>query len=187
MYTELLMGCGHKRDKRIWIPGTPTAWQKLTTLDHDRYCKPDLLCDLHQIPWAVLSGSGDPFEAHVPEQIQDESFNEVHAYEVLEHLGRQGHVESFFATFNEIGRILKVGGYLAATVPSRYSPWLWGDPGHARVILPQSLVFLSRANYDAQIGNTSMSDYRDLLLTDWEPIRSEDDKTLHRFILKKKS
>jgi len=57
-------------------------------------------------------------------QIREDFFDEVHAYEVLEHLGRQGDYRSFFATFANIYRVLVPGGLLLATVPSRYSGWL---------------------------------------------------------------
>ena len=42
-------------------------------------------------------------------------------------------------------------------VPNR---WIWGDPGHTRVINAGSLHFLSQKNYDAEIGRTAMTDYR---------------------------
>lgn len=99
----------------------------------------------------------------------DSTFDEVHGYEVLEHLGRQGDFRSFFAQFQEIWRVLKPGGYLCGTSPSVKSPWLWGDPGHTRVISPESFVFLSQEEYIKQIGKTAMSDYRFCYGGDFKP------------------
>lgn len=139
---ELLLGCGHRRDKRVVAPGTTTDWQQLVTLDHNQACQPDLLCDLQQVPWAAIPGGSDVHSPLLPMILSSDTYDEVHAYEVLEHVGRQGDARAFFDTFSELWRILKPGGMVCATVPSRYSPWLWGDPGHTRAILRESLVFL---------------------------------------------
>jgi SAM-dependent methyltransferase len=145
------------------------AWLGLTTCDNNRAVEPDVVLNLETSDW--------PWEA--------DTFDEVHAYEVLEHLGRQGDVERFFYTFEDIYRVLKPGGYLAATVPSRFSPYLWGDPGHTRAILPESLHFLRQTNYGQCDGAhpTPMSDYRSIWKGDFDVVRSDDDHRLHRFIL----
>lgn len=143
---ELLLGCGSKKDKRVVAPGRPQAWTGLQTVDIVASHHPDVLHNLNQTPW--------PFP--------DNQFSEVHAYEILEHLGRQGDYESFFATFHEIWRVLEPGGVLCATVPDWQSPWAWGDPGHARIINAGSLVFLDQQEYARQVGKTPMSDYRGL-------------------------
>jgi len=100
---------------------------------------------------------------------QDNSFDEVHAYELLEHLGQQGDIWSFFGTFAEIHRILRPEGRLAATVPRWDSMWAWGDPGHTRVINEGSLAFLSQEQYRLQVGKTPMADYRSVWKGDFEP------------------
>lgn len=186
-YRELLIGCGHSREKRVDPRDflSPTAarreWRgRLDTLDYMVECRPDFVCNLNRIPWAVSSAAeGDCNQW----SLTDSAYDEVHAYEVLEHLGRQGDYRSFFDTFSEIWRVLKPGGYLCATVPSRYSQWLWGDPGHTRAILPASLVFLSQPNYDAQQGKTSMSDYRRIYRADFDTVGTHDDHTTHQFVL----
>lgn len=122
---------------------TEENWRQLTTLDVDPGCKPDVVHDLNVLPY--------PFA--------DDTFEEIHAYEVLEHCGRQGDVEFFFGQFHEFWRILRPGGFLVGTVPLWESPWAWGDPGHTRVIPRQALIYLDRREY-GQIGKTSMSDYR---------------------------
>jgi hypothetical protein len=110
--------------------------------DHD----PDLVWDLNEIPWPIL----------------ESVYDEVHAYEVLEHLGRQGDVVSFFGTFYEIWRGLKPGGRLVASVPRWNRMWAWGDPSHTRVINEGSLVFLDQTEYARQVGKTPMSDFRNI-------------------------
>jgi hypothetical protein len=113
----------------------------------------------------------------------DDYYHEVHAYEVLEHLGQQGDATAFFATFSEIWRVLVPQGYLVATCPSRFSEWLWGDPGHRRTILPCTLQFLDQTRYPLQLRVTAMSDYRRLYRADFSVVYTHDDKTTHQFIL----
>lgn len=113
-------------------------------------------------------------------------FDEIHAYEVLEHLGSQGDAPTFFSDFSQIWRILKPGGHLLATVPSRFSPWLWGDPSHRRAILPESLVFLDQAEYVRQLDGstkTAMSDFRYLYKADFKILHAQDDRTTFTFVL----
>jgi hypothetical protein len=171
-YRELLLGCGRSRDKRLDPGGTIRPWQALTTLDINPDCEPDIVHDL-----AGSTALEDVFERA--------TFDEVHAYEVLEHLGSQGNVTEFFWHFFQIWLILKPGGFLCGTSPSRFSEWLWGDPGHTRVILPTSLKFLSQPFYAQCDGPhpTMASDYRSVWRGDFDILRSSDDYTLHRFIL----
>ena len=154
---ELLAGCGNRRDKRI-DPDKTWVWDELVTIDHDPNCGADIVHDLEETPWPL----------------ETSSFDAVHAYCVLEHLGRQGDYRSFFAHFAEIYRVLKPGGHLYAICPSRESAWLWGDPSHCRVIQPESLVFLSQVQYRDQVGITPMTDFRWLWKGDFETEGSED-------------
>ena len=151
---ELLIGCGSRRDKFLPPPGRPKVWTDLVTLDLNSDHHPDVVHDLESLPW--------PFAA--------DTFDEVHGYEVFEHLGRQGDFRSFFAQFEEAWRILRPGGYLCGTSPATTSPWLWGDPGHTRVIAPETFTFLSQKQYQKQIGQTAMSDYRFCYRGDFEPM-----------------
>jgi SAM-dependent methyltransferase len=116
--TELLIGCGNDRRKKITFPQTPSDWTQLVTLDIDASTKPDIVHDLNVLPYPFL----------------DSTFDEIHAYEVLEHCGRQGDWKFFLDQFAELWRILKPGGFLVATCPMWDGPWAWGDPGHTRVI-----------------------------------------------------
>lgn len=149
---ELLIGCGSKRDRRIEVEGRKD-WAELVTLDWNGDHRPDVVHDLEQLPY--------PFA--------DDTFDEVHAYETLEHIGQQGDFRAFFAQFSELWRILKPGGFLAATCPSYRSQWAWGDPSHRRVLTSGSLVFLNQSEYKAQVGKTAMSDFRFCYRADFEP------------------
>lgn len=95
-----------------------------------------------------------------PLPFDDEEFDEIHAYHILEHLGRQGDWRFFFSEWNEYYRILKPGGIFSGIVPEWNSKWAWGDPGHTRVYPLNILLFLDQDEYDKQVGVTSLTDYR---------------------------
>lgn len=146
---ELLLGCGSSRVKRLCEDGR-AAWSSLITLDINADHKPDIVHDLTNIPL--------PFD--------DNTFDEIHAYEVLEHVGRQGDYRFFFAQWEDFWRILKPGGMFFGTVPLPSSPWAWGDPSHTRIIPRESFIFLSQSAYE-QVGKTAMSDFRYLYKGDF--------------------
>ena len=164
---ELLIGCGSTRDKRMMVNGK-VDWDNLVTLDYNADHKPDVVCNLNYFPY--------PFE--------DNAFDEIHAYEVLEHTGKQGDYLFFFRQFSELWRILKPNGHLLATCPSRHSAWAWGDPSHTRIVQPENLVFLSQRAYREQVGKTSMSDFRSLYKADFETVYAHDDRETFRFIIR---
>lgn len=146
---ELLIGCGSNRAKKLHQQGRP-EWAGLVTLDIEPRHKPDVVHDIHD-PL--------PFDA--------DSADEIHAYEVLEHCGRQGDYQFFFRQFSDFWRVLKPGGILFGTVPLPTSVWAWGDPSHTRVIPKESFVFLHQPSY-AQVGITPMSDFRTLYRADFD-------------------
>jgi hypothetical protein len=153
---ELLLGAGRNLTKKITIGGV-ADWSNLTTLDVNPDHIPDILADLEDLPyrWA-----------------EDDTYDEVHAYEVLEHTGRQGDWRFFFAQWGEFWRMLKPGGLFCGTSPALTSVWLWGDPGHTRAVTPESFVFLSQPKY-AAVGETPMSDYRGIWRGDFDTIHAE--------------
>lgn len=167
MRRELLIGCGNSRDKKIYLDDNSKEWTNLTTIDIDPNCGADVIHDLNIMPW--------PFE--------DDFFDEIHAYDVLEHLGRQGDYESFFSHFSEMYRILKPGGVIIASTPSLESRWLWGDPGHTRYIGPECLVFLNQNEYKQQIGLSQMTDYRKVWKGDFEVIAHQGNQEDFQFVL----
>jgi hypothetical protein len=165
--SELLLGCGHRRDKLIWPAGSPRGWEALTTLDRNPACGPDVVHDLNQLPL--------PFGAR--------QFREVHAYHVLEHFGRQGDAGAFLAFFAEVWRILVAGGHFCALVPEVGSRWSWGDPGHTRLISEETLTFLSQSAYQQQAGRSPMTDYRDQYQADFRLTWTRHDGQHFWFVL----
>lgn len=188
-YRELLIGCGYDRNKKIdprlsvkglnVHPSDHYQWHDLETIDFEPSCNPSIVWDLNRVPWCVAAT--DDSEIH--EALPDSWYNEIHAYEVLEHLGRQGDFRAFFSHFAEIWRLLKPNGLFVATVPSRYSEWAWGDPGHTRMIPPCSLIFLNQEAYRDQQGKTTMSEYRRHYPGDFNVLHSSDDHKTHIFVL----
>ncbi len=180
-YTELLIGCGSNRDKKLKVPGHE-EWTDLVTCDINPDHKPHFICDLTKLPLTA-----DYMECNIDGEdytLPSNHFDEIHAYEVLEHTGRQGDYGFFFAQFEEFHRILKPGGLLCATVPSWRSEWAWGDPSHTRVITPGTLAFLSQKEYTAQVGKTAMSDFRYLYKADFDILHTTCDDVQHVFVLR---
>lgn len=151
---EILLGCGSNRRKKLYI-GDDAAWHDLVTLDFADTHKPDVVHDLASIPL--------PFP--------DDYASEMHAYDVMEHIGQQGDFRFFFDQWADIWRILKDGGLFFGISPHHTSPWAWGDPGHTRIIGPEQLIYLSQPNYD-QVGDTPMTDYRFCYEADFDLIHS---------------
>ena len=165
--SELLIGCGSNWNKQIWPPDKQ-EWSDLTTLDNNADHKPDVIHDLNTHPL--------PFE--------DNRFDEIHAYEVLEHLASQGDYRFFFSEWSEYWRILKPGGTFFGKVPAPDSPWAYGDPSHTRIIPMESFIFLSQKAYRDQVGKTAMSDFRYLYQADFELIYQERCGDSNSFALK---
>lgn len=151
MKKELLMGCGSRTVKDMTLDEN-TNFENVVRLDINSDHKPEVVHDLriHPLPF------------------KDNEFDEIHAYEVLEHLANQGDFQFFFKEFTEYARILKPGGRFFASVPATGSCWVWGDPSHKRVIQLETLVFLSQNEYKTQVGKTPMSDFRNIYKADFK-------------------
>jgi SAM-dependent methyltransferase len=104
----------------------------------------------------------------LPLPFADNTFQEIHAYEVLEHTGAQGDWRFFFNQWMDFWRILKPGGQFFGHSPEWNSDWAWGDPGHTRVITQNSFGFLMQTEYTSQIGVTCMTDYRSFYKADFD-------------------
>lgn len=185
MSKVLLLGCGHEHGKRIafgpetgagydYGPGSPETTfdnDELILHDQDIRLNPHSTHDLNILPypWA------------------DEEFDEVHAYEVLEHTGSQGDAEFFFGQFNELWRIIKPNGYLCFTVPMWNIEEAWAVPDHKRVLPPNIFSFLTE-DYYKNVGKPGFGDYRHLLKgCYWKAIGShEDDYHFHGVLHKPK-
>lgn len=165
-YAELLIGCGNSRKKKIRHGDITEEWRNLTTLDIDTGCKPDVIHDLAKLPL--------PFA--------DNSFDEIHAYEVLEHTGSQGDWRFFFDQFAELYRIVKPGGYVIGSCPMWDSKWAWGDPGHTRLINQTHLLYLNQDLY-AEVGDTTLTDYRWYWKGDFDLVACVEKTEVFGFVL----
>jgi SAM-dependent methyltransferase len=148
----------------------PKTWEgELVRVDINPDHKPDVELDLMVLPY--------PFE--------DEEFDELHFYDVLEHLWTQGDYHKMFALFTEFWRILKPGGLICGISPWYASPWAWGDPSHRNICGSECLTFLDQREYEKQVGRTPMSDFRWLWKRSFQKIWHGHEKELYAFILEK--
>lgn len=153
MTRALILGAGRSRALRLHVSEAPPV-EEIVTLDHNAAVQPDVVHDLSVI--------GLPFEA--------DSFDQIHAYDVLEHTQPQGDAAAFFGEWMDFWRVLKPGGFFAGIVPRWDSLWAWGDPTHRRVINAGTLSFLDQSVYPRECapGGTNRSDYRGLWRGDFE-------------------
>lgn len=108
----LNLGSGHKK-----LPGA-------INLDITDRTSPDVVHDLDLRPW--------PFP--------DDTFREIHAYDVLEHL------RDVIATLEEIHRISKPGARVLITVPHFSSANAFTDPTHKRFFGVDSFSYVTGEN-----------------------------------------
>jgi len=165
----LVLGAGNSREMRVFagpMEENPEAkvlqfsdvFNEVVTIDMDPASKPTILWDLEKFPWPI-KGSFD--EVHGYDVLEHLStFDEVHAYECLCALGEVGNFKFFFKLWQQIHDALKSGGIVCATAPWWQSIWAWQDPGHKRVYSAELLGYLNQAEYTRQIGKTAMTDYR---------------------------
>ncbi len=141
---SLLVGAGNDRRKKVRREGSPDQWLgELTTLDMDPDCGADIVWDLDKRPY--------PFE--------DDTFDEIAAYDVLEHIGRQGDWRGWFDEMGEFWRILKPGGEIGISVPIGYEAY--ADPGHTRFFHHHYFAFLNQQFYADRVANGDpVCDYR---------------------------
>lgn len=165
---QLLLGCGRDKEKKVF-PNDNARFDDLVTLDIDKSCNPDVVHDLNILPL--------PFD--------DDEFNEIHMYEVLEHLGTQGDYKRFFAEFAEYWRILKPFGLFCGSVPRHDNIWAFGDPGHTRVLPFPIFLYLDQDFYD-QENNEAATDYRKVWQKDFKLIWKKETSIKNFFILQKR-
>jgi SAM-dependent methyltransferase len=152
---ELLLGSGSNHARKVGLKGAGDFDRDdLLTLDFNKDHEPDVVWDLNDIPL--------PF----PEKY----FDTVNAFDVLEHVGKQGDWRFFFDQWSDIWRILKPDGVFCGLSPHPKSDWVFADPGHTRVLSPEMLIYLHQPSYTQQVGKTAMTDYRFIYKADFEPV-----------------
>lgn len=144
---SLLLGGGKDWRKRVYLPGEESWKGDLIVADMDpKAADPKVAgtlqaCDLESLPL--------PFP--------DEEFDEMGAYHILEHLGRQGNWKDWFAEMAEYHRILKPGALFGILFPIGEAAL--DDPGHTRFLSLAYFAFCSRKFYETQ-DTTCATDYR---------------------------
>lgn len=173
----LMLGSGFTPPiRKLFLPGsggpdTDSEGKAIewTKLDMNPDSNPDILMNLDRIEvWQV-----DDETCHIPRP--DNTFDEIHAYSVMEHYGKQGDFKGFFCGMRELWRILKPGGLLIAGTPLWNDLWAWSDPGHTRVISRGTLAYLTKKHYEEGLGTTPSSDYRRFVSPCWWEILHTDE------------
>ncbi len=166
---SLLIGCGNSRVKKIALPGATSFIEPLVTIDMNPNCGADFVHNLDERPL--------PFG--------DEQFDELAAYDVLEHLGCQGDWKGYFEEFAEYWRILKPGGTFCIIVP--IGPDYYADPGHTRFFGENWFGFLDQSWYVKQLtAEQPMTDYRWFWKRDFEVLMLENIGGHHLGVVLKK-
>lgn len=162
---SLLIGCGGDRRKKVADKSNLEWSQPLVTLDMNPNCGADIVHDLEVRPL--------PFK--------DEEFDEIAAYDVLEHIGKLGDWRGFFDEFFEYWRILKPGGEFGILVPT--GPDALADIGHTRFFSGNEFRFLDQQWYDTAKGCT---DYRWYWKRDFEVAHLRKEGNHHFSVILKK-
>lgn len=154
----LVLGAGNSLDHRLRVAESN---EELAALG-DKFG--DNFKEVHTVDWDSSVGATFNFDLSSAyawaKHIEPDHYDEIHAYEVLEHLHRQGDFMHFFSIWKSIWSALKPKGLVVATTPRWDSIATWGDPGHTAVYNELVLSYLSQDEYAKQVGKTAMSDYR---------------------------
>ncbi len=148
---DLIQVPGQPRDRVLDIGcGATKQWSSSIGLDRDRYPAVDVIAELD---------SGLPFV--------DESFHQVFAVHVLEH------VRDVELLMHEIHRVLRPGGVLHAIVPRWDHVNAIADPTHVRYFHPQTFKhFCTCRPRNLTFRPLSIATGADLVVADLEPVKT---------------
>lgn len=150
MKRSLLIGCGHSREKKVFQADNPGWAGELMTVDMSPDVGATYVMDMSK----QYDHNG---LFYFPSE--DESFDEIGAYDSLEHWGAQGDWKAWFSEMAEYHRILKPGGTMGILVPIGGDAL--ADPGHTRFFGKNHFGFLSQAFYKKnEEAGTCFTDYR---------------------------
>lgn len=93
-----------------------------------------------------------------PVPLPDESVDVAVAFHVLEHIGKQGETEEWFAFWEDLYRVLKPEGRFIFESPLATSMWAWADPTHSRALVPAAFLYFDQDSY--RISESEISPYR---------------------------
>jgi predicted SAM-dependent methyltransferase len=107
-HKKLNMGCGFNKLDGYW------------NVDVEPKCNPDEVVNLEVIPW----------------QYEDNFFDQIHAYNILEHLGSTPQI--FTNVMKEMYRVSTYGAIWNIQVPHHRCDLYWDDYTHVRVLTPKT-------------------------------------------------
>lgn len=140
---SLLLGCGNSRVRKVSLTAMSEWAGDLRTLDMDPECGADVIWNLEKLPLPFMSNDWD----------------ELGAYDVLEHFGQQGDWKAWFDFMGECHRILKVDGLFGIIVPIGMDAF--ADPGHTRFFGANHFWMLNQKWYAVQLEKgLQVTDYR---------------------------
>lgn len=147
MQRSLLIGCGRNLSKQIIYDGQAQWAGELTTMDVNPEIGADIVFDME----VVARGGCLPFD--------DDTFDEIGAFNTMEHWGRQGDFRGWFHECGEYWRVLKPGGQMFILVPIGQDAL--ADPGHTRFFQCNWFGFLNQSFYELnEVKQTCFTDYR---------------------------
>lgn len=169
----LMLGCGRSKARNIIVNDKEDFdGDDLTTIDMDPNSNPTIRMDLSKV------ACGERFD------FDDGTFDEIHAYDILEHIGVQGDWRGYFTEFGEYHRILKKEGQFFITVPIGADAI--ADPGHSRFFSRNHFFFLSQKFYERERKTKTMAtDYRWFWNKDFEVIFMEQQENHHLAVILK--
>lgn len=146
--SSLLVGCGNNHAKQVIFDGQSEWTGDLVKLDMYPDCGADVVWDMDE---TAVHKKPLPFD--------DGVFDEIGAYNCMEHWGRQGDWRGWFYEMGEYWRILKSGGLMGVLVPIGGDAL--ADPGHTRFFQANYFGFLSQIFYERnEVKATCFTDYR---------------------------
>lgn len=81
---------------------------------------------------------------------EDDFFDTISAFDVIEHLSREGYPNIFITFMNEAHRILKPNGFLLCVTPAFPNATAFQDPTHVNIITDQTVHYFTGENPGAR-------------------------------------